>query len=205
MLRAAAAPATRAALARQCGGRRIHSNFPRIFDDMADEQGVSGDTEFMGSGDEFPQVGVIIQYVKDLSFENPTAPAVYQWQGQPQIDVQFNIGSATVGQEMHEVSLRIEVTARAAEGTAFKVDLLYAGLFAIRNLAEEQLQPFLLAEAPRILFPFARRVVADAVRDGGFPPLLLDPIDFATLYMQRQAQLQAEQTGGQAGDVTGQA
>jgi preprotein translocase subunit SecB len=173
---------------------------------MADEQGVSGETDFTGNGgDDLPQVGVILQYVKDLSFENPTAPAVYQWQGQPQIDVQFNIGTASVGQDMHEVSVRIEVTARATEGTAFKVDLLYAGLFAIRNLPDEQLQPFLLAEAPRILFPFARRIVADAVRDGGFPPLLLDPIDFATLYMQRQAQLQAEQTGGQAGDVTGQA
>ena len=172
---------------------------------MADEQGVSGETEFMGSSDDFPQVGVIMQYVKDLSFENPSAPAVYQWQGQPQIDVQFNIGTASVGVDMHEVSLRIEVTARANEGTAFKVDLLYAGLFAIRNLPEEQMQPFLLAEAPRILFPFARRVVADSVRDGGFPPLMLDPIDFATLYLQRQAQLQAEQTGGQAGDVTGQA
>jgi preprotein translocase subunit SecB len=192
-------------LARRGGGRRISQQFPRIFDDMADEQGVPGENEFIGGGDDFPQVGVVLQYVKDLSFENPSAPAAYQWQGQPQIDVQFNIGSGSVGQDMHEVSLRIEVTARATEGTAFKVDLLYAGLFAIRNLPEDQLQPFLLAEAPRILFPIARRVVADAVRDGGYPALLLDPIDFATLYMQRQAQLQAEQTGGQAGDVTGQA
>ena len=172
---------------------------------MADEQGTMGATEFSGSSEEFPQVGVISQYVKDLSFENPASPAVFQWQGQPQIDVQFNIGAQTVGEEVHEVALRIEVTARADQGTAFKVDLLYAGLFAIRNLPEEQMQPFLLAEAPRILFPFARRIIADAVRDGGFPPLMLDPIDFATLYMQRQAQLQAEQTGGQFGDVTGQA
>ena len=172
---------------------------------MADEQDAAGGTDFIGSTEDFPQVGVIQQYVKDLSFENPASPAVFQWQGQPQIDVQFNIGAHKVGDELHEVELRIEVTARANEGTAFKADLLYAGLFAIRNLPEEQLQPFLLAEAPRILFPFARRIIADAVRDGGFPPLLLDPIDFATLYMQRQAQLQAEQTGGQAGDQTGQA
>lgn len=172
---------------------------------MADDQGAMGGTEFTGTSEDFPQVGVIMQYVKDLSFENPAAPAVYQWQGQPQIDVQFNIGASVVGPELHEVGLKIEVTATAAEGTAFKVDLLFAGLFAIRNLPEEQLQPFLLAEAPRILFPFARRVIADAVRDGGFPPLMLDPIDFASLYMQRQAQLQAEQTGGQFGDVTGQA
>lgn len=172
---------------------------------MADEQGISGGSDFTSTSDDFPQVGVISQYVKDLSFENPAAPAVYQWQGQPQIDIQFNIGAATVGEEVHEVSLKIEVTARADQGTAFKVDVLYAGLFAIRNLPEEQLQPFLLAEAPRILFPFARRVISDAVRDGGFPPLMLDPIDFATLYMHRQAQVQAQETGGQAGDVTGQA
>jgi preprotein translocase subunit SecB len=177
---------------------------------MADEQDAMGEQDFNGAGggdgsDDFPQIGVISQYVKDLSFENPAAPAVFQWQGQPQIDVQFNIGAGMVGPDLHEVSLRIEVSANAAEGTAFKVDLLYAGLFGIRNLPEDQLQPFLLAEAPRILFPFARRVVADAIRDGGFPPLLLEPIDFATLYMQRQAQVQAEQTGGQAGDVTGQA
>ncbi|HEX8526277.1 protein-export chaperone SecB [Allosphingosinicella sp.] len=171
---------------------------------MADEQGEAGGSDFTSGGEDYPQVGVISQYVKDLSFENPSAPAVYQWQGQPQIDVQFNIGAQKVGDDVHEVAIRIEVTAAATEGTAFKADVLYAGLFAIRNLPEEQLQPFLLAEAPRILFPFARRVIADQVRDGGFPPLLLDPIDFATLYMQRQAQLQAQETGGQAGE-TGQA
>ena len=148
-----------------------------------------------------PQIGVISQYVKDLSFENPNTPAVFQWQGQPNIDVQFNIGAAQVGEDVHEVALRIEVTATSTEGTAFKVDMLYAGLFAIRGLPAEQMQPFLLAEAPRILFPFARRVVADQVRDGGFPPLLLDPIDFAALYMQRAAQIQAQETGGQAGDL----
>jgi preprotein translocase subunit SecB len=172
---------------------------------MADEQGEQRDIEFTGSEADFPQVGVISQYVKDLSFENPNAPAVFQWQSQPQIDVQFNIGAQKVADEIHEVALRIEVAAKAEEGTAFAVDCLYAGLFAIRNLPDEQLQPFLLAEAPRILFPFARQVVADSVRNGGFPPLLLDPIDFATLYMQRQAQIQAQETGGQAGDQTGQA
>jgi preprotein translocase subunit SecB len=148
---------------------------------------------------------VIAQYVKDLSFENPNAPAVYQWQGQPQMDVQFNIGSQLVGQELHEVVLKVEITAKATEGTAFQMELLYGGLFALRNLPAEQLQPFLLAEAPRILFPFARRIIAEATIDAGFPPLLLDPLDFASLYMQRAAQAQAEQTGGQAGDVTGQA
>ena len=173
---------------------------------MAEQEGANGSGEQpAAAGDNLPQVGVIAQYVKDLSFENPNAPAVYQWQGQPQMDVQFNIGSAPVGQDLHEVSLKVEITAKANEGTAFQLELLYAGLFALRNIPHEGLQPFLLAEAPRILFPFARRIIADATVDAGFPPLLLDPIDFAGLYMQRAAHQQAEATGGQAGDVTGQA
>jgi preprotein translocase subunit SecB len=173
---------------------------------MAEELGANGaGDQSVGAADNMPQVGVIAQYVKDLSFENPNAPAVYQWQGQPQMDVQFNIGSQNVGQDVHEVVLKVEVTAKANEGTAFQMELLYGGLFALRNVPEEQLQPFLLAEAPRILFPFARRIIAEATIDAGFPPLLLDPIDFAGLYMQRAAQQQAEESGGQVGDVTGQA
>lgn len=173
---------------------------------MAEEQGSSGAIDqAQGDAGNFPQVGVIAQYVKDLSFENPNAPAVYQWQSQPQMDVQFNIGSQPVGEDVHEVVLKIEITARANEGVAFQMEILYAGLFALRNIPEEQLNPFLLAEAPRILFPFARRIISDATVDAGFPPLLLDPIDFGGLYMQRAAQQQAEISGGQAGDVTGQA
>jgi preprotein translocase subunit SecB len=173
---------------------------------MAEQEGANGaDDQVFSGADTLPQVGVLAQYVKDLSFENPNAPAVYQWQSQPQMDVQFNIGTQNVGQEIHEVVLKVDITAQANEGVAFKMELLYGGLFALRNVPEDQLQPFLLAEAPRILFPFARRVIADAVIDGGFPPLLLDPIDFAGLYMQSAAQQQAEATGGQAGDVTGQA
>lgn len=143
--------------------------------------------------DTAPQAGVLSQYVKDLSFENPNAPAVYQWQGQPNIDVQFNIGSGQVGEDVHEVVLKIDVKATAADKTAFQVELSYAGLFALRNIPGDQLQPFLLAEAPRILFPFARRVLADSVRDGGFPPLMLEPIDFGQLYMAQAQQAESLQ------------
>ena len=173
---------------------------------MAEQEGANGGGEQpAGNGDNLPQVGVIAQYVKDFSFENPNAPSVYQWQSQPQMDVQFNIGSAPVGQDVHEVALKIDISAKHPEGTSFQIELVYAGLFALRNIPQEQLQPFLLAEAPRILFPFARRIISDATIDSGFPPLLLDPIDFAGLYMQRAAQQQAEGSGGVAGDVTGQA
>ncbi len=147
---------------------------------MADELQPNGE-------DTTPAVGLISQYVKDFSFENPNAPAVYQWQGQPQIDVQFNIGANQVADDVHEVVLKIDVRATSADQTAFAVELSYAGLFGLRNIPEEQVQPFLLAEGPRLIFPFARRVLADAVRDGGFPPLLLEPIDFGALYMQQAA------------------
>jgi preprotein translocase subunit SecB len=154
---------------------------------MADEIG----TEPLANGeDTSPQAGVLSQYVKDLSFENPNAPAVYQWQGQPQIDVQFNIASAQVGDDVYEVIVKIEVKAVAADKTAFQVELSYAGLFALRNIPDDQLQPFLLAEAPRILFPFARRVLADTVRDGGFPPLMLEPIDFGQLYVAQASEVE---------------
>jgi preprotein translocase subunit SecB len=148
--------------------------------------------------DTAPAVGVISQYVKDLSFENPNAPAVFQWAGQPQIDVQFNIGAGQVGEDAHEVVLKIDVRATAADQVAFQVELAYAGLFGVRNMPDDQLQPFLLAEAPRLMFPFARRVLADAIRDGGFAPLMLEPIDFAALYMQ-QAEAAAAASGTEAG------
>ena len=147
-----------------------------------------------------PQVGLIAQYVKDLSFENPNSPAVYQWQEQPQIDVQFNIGSQVVADDVYEVVLKTDAKATVGDKVAFQVELLYAGLFGIRNVPEDQIQPFLLAEAPRLLFPFARRVIADTTRDGNFPPLMLEPIDFGALYMQ-QLQQQAEAAGEPAGEA----
>jgi preprotein translocase subunit SecB len=159
---------------------------------MAEDEGSTGfiDPTAGTVPDNQPVVQMIAQYVKDLSFENPNSPAVYQWQSQPQINVGFNIGAQPVGEGVHEVALKIEVHATGDDKTAFRVELVYAGLFAIRNVPNEQVQPFLLAEAPRLLFPFARRVVADSVRDGNFPPLVLDPIDFGALYMQQAAQAQ---------------
>jgi preprotein translocase subunit SecB len=163
-------------------------------ENMADEADTITTTVNTGNGaDSAPQIALISQYVKDLSFENPNAPAVYQWQDQPQIDVQFNIGADKVGDEVLEVSLKIEVKAVAPQGTAFAVELVYAALFGMRNVPDDQVQPFMLAEAPRLIFPFARRVLADAIRDGGFPPLLLDPVDFVGLYRQNLANQASQQ------------
>ena len=152
----------------------------------------TGATEMLGNGqDNLPQVALIAQYVKDLSFENPSAPGIYQAPEQPQIDVQFNIGSQLAGEDVYEVALKIEIKATQGELTSYVVDLVYAGLFGIRNVPKEHIPVFLFAEAPRLLFPFARRVAADAIRDGNFPSLVLEPIDFGALYMQ-QAQQQQE-------------
>ena len=172
---------------------------------MAEDEGTGGEQQQANGNDTSPQVGFISQYVKDLSFENPNAPAVYQWQSQPKIEADFNIGASVLGEEFHEVTLRVEVRATTDGQTAFAVELLYAGLVGMRNVPEEQVQPFLLAEAPRILFPFARQIVSQTVQDGGFPPLLLEPIDFGGLYMQRVAQQLAEQGGLTASDTAGQA
>ena len=163
------------------------------------DDGIITGTEPLPNGaDTTPAAGLISQYVKDLSFENPNAPAIFQVQAAPQIDVQFNIGTAQVGEEVHEVVLRVEVRAETEGQVAFIVELTYAGIFGLRNIPEEHVQPFLLAEAPRLLFPFARRVLADAVRDGGFQPLLLEPIDFAAIYMQ-QSEARDQAAAGEIG------
>jgi len=167
---------------------------------MSDQaRGDDGQPQANGQ-DNAPTVGLISQYVKDLSFENPRAPAIYQSQTGPEIDVQFNIGANQVADEVHEVVLKIEVRAEVEGQAAFIVDLSYAGLFGLRNVPAEHVQPFLLAEAPRLIFPFARRVVADAIRDGGFPPLILEPIDFGALLQQQQL-AQAGQPQGVVGNA----
>ena len=147
---------------------------------------------------EAPQVASLAQYVKDLSVENPSAPQVYQWNEQPQLDVQFNIAVNKVADDVHEVVLKIDASARSAQGVQFVLDLSYAGIFGLRNIPEDQLAPFLLVEAPRLLFPFARQVVASATQDAGFPPLMLDPIDFASVYM---SQVEAAQAMADAGEL----
>ena len=159
---------------------------------MAEQQPISGGNGAGETGTE-TQVSILAQYIKDLSVENPSAPQVFQWQVQPTLDVQFNINVEKVADEVHEVALKIDVSARSENGVHFVVDLSYAGLFGFRNVPDEALPPFLLAEAPRLIFPFARQVVSDAVSNAGFPPLLLDPIDFASAYM---SQVEAAQQDG---------
>ena len=173
---------------------------------MAEEGDVLTNLDNSGAGangaDNQPTAAIITQYVKDLSVENPNAPDVYQWADQPKIDVQFNIGADAISDEVTEVVLKINISATGEQGPFYIVELDYCGLVGIRNVPEEQAHAFLFAEAPRILFPFARRVIADAVRDAGFPPLLVDPIAFNRLYAQQLSQRRADEGLGE-GEVPG--
>jgi preprotein translocase subunit SecB len=135
-----------------------------------------------------PQIGVLVQYVKDLSFENPNAPrSMTPSPQQPAINIQINVDATPMTETDVEVRLRFEGKAEAQGLLLFSFELIYCGVFRIQNIPAESMQPVVLIECPRLLFPFAREIVAAATRNGGFPPLMLDPVDFVALYRQRMA------------------
>jgi preprotein translocase subunit SecB len=138
-----------------------------------------------------PQLNVLAQYTKDLSFENPNAPASLAPQPQqPAINIQINVTANNLSENEFEVTLSVEGKAETGDKLMFRFELAYAGVFRIVNVPKENLHPLIMIECPRLLFPFAREIIATAVRDGGFPPLMLDPVDFVGLYrqnMERQA------------------
>lgn len=130
---------------------------------------------------------LVAQYVKDLSFENPNAPDIYLNEGTaPQIAVNVDVQATPVGAPDHyEVVLRFEVEATSGDRKAFLIELSFGGLYHLAGLPEEHIRPVLLVEGPRMLFPFARRILADLTRECGFPPLLIQPIDFLRLYNEK--------------------
>ena len=149
---------------------------------------------------QLPQLNVLGQYVKDFSFENPNAPqSLAPTQEQPQLNIQINIGVQAVAATDFEVTLKLEGKAESKGSALFVFDLTFCGVFRIQNIPQEHMQPMLMIECPRLLFPFAREIVANAVRNGGYAPLLLDPIDFVSLYHQR---LQQQQQQGQQPQFT---
>jgi len=134
------------------------------------------------------QLNVLGQYIKDLSFESPGAPDVLQSPPpNPQLQVTVNVTALGRAPEIFEVTLSLEVHAKSDTGVIYNVELLYGGLFRLRNIPQNMLQPVLFVDCATILFPYARRVLSDMTRDGGYPPLMLDPIDFARLYTQNLA------------------
>jgi preprotein translocase subunit SecB len=138
-----------------------------------------------------PQLTVVSQYIKDFSFENPNAPkSLAGRQDQPQIGIQINVGANPLSETDIEVVIKLDGKAEVGTTLLFRFELEFAGVFRIRNVPQESMNPVVLIECPRLLFPFAREIIATAVRNGGFPPLLLDPVDFVGLYRQKMAQQQ---------------
>ncbi len=146
------------------------------------------------TADQVPQLNVVAQYIKDFSFENPNAPKSLATGQQPQIGIQINVNAAPVSDTDIEVVLHLSGKAENAGSLLFSFDLAFGGVFRIRNVPQESLNAVVLIECPRLLFPFAREIIATTVRNGGFPPLLLDPVDFVALYRQKMEQLAAQQT-----------
>jgi preprotein translocase subunit SecB len=142
---------------------------------------------------QLPQLNVLGQYVKDFSFENPNAPrSLAPSQEQPQLNVQINVGVSQLAATDYEVTLKLEGKAESQGMVLFAFDLTFCGMFRIQNVPQEHVQPMVMIECPRLLFPFAREIVATAVRNGGYAPFLLDPVDFVSLYHQRLAQQQQQ-------------
>ena len=128
------------------------------------------------------------QYIKDLSFENPNAPRVLmEGSTQPDVEITVNVGAQLIDKNQYEVTLNLAARASSGETALFLVDLTYAGLVTPEGASTDEINPLIMIEAPRLLFPFARAIISDATRDGGYPPLLLDPVDFGALYQQQMA------------------
>lgn len=157
--------------------------------------GTSGPAETAGGQPAF-QARVVGQYIKDLSFENPNVGRLLQAPGDnPNLQVEVNVNAKSVGKDLYESAIEFKANATNKAGVIYDLEIIYAGLFKIENVPQQALEPFLLINCPLLLFPFLRRLAADLTREGGFPPLLLDPIDFGGLYVRRKQQAQQQAAG----------
>jgi preprotein translocase subunit SecB len=145
------------------------------------------------------QLIINFQYIKDLSFENPRLPrGPRQQQGQPSVDINVDVKAQALGPDAFEVILTINASAKQQDEALFLIELAYGAVVTVRNVPQEMLSPFVLVETPRLIFPFARAIIAETTRDGGFPPLMINPIDFADL-LRRKAAAAAGAAAGSAG------
>ncbi len=144
-----------------------------------------------------PVIRVLAQYARDLSFENPSAPdSLRAGLATPAIDLGIDVNARASGSDGFEVDLKLSAKATRDGDTMFIAELVYAGLFQLEDIPNEQVEPVLLIDCPRLLFPFARRLLAEMIREGGFPPLLIDPVDFGNLYANQMANREANGGGG---------
>ncbi len=176
---------------------------------MSDDTPGTGTAPQQGAADKtaspsaMPQVplAIVAQYLKDLSFENPRAPQVFATGTAPQSTAQVTIGTRPLGERAHEVTLNMRIEGKVKDDTAYMVEVSYAGVFAVGPVPNEVIEPLLMIEAPRLLFPFARAVAATATREGGFPQIMVNPIDFAAMYRARRP----EAAAGAGGPTNGSA
>ncbi len=157
---------------------------------MTDNQNGSDTTAVAPEGDAPAiQAQVVAQYIKDLSFENPNVEKLLTGPGDnPNMKLEVNVNARRMKEDLYESAIEFSAHATNQTGTIYQLEAVYAGIFQIKNIPEEALEPFLLINCPALLFPYLRRLASDLTREGGFPPLLLDPIDFASLYMRRKQQ-----------------
>jgi preprotein translocase subunit SecB len=178
-------------------GRGAHHPIPTIRDhSMADEKQkgapAAAPAAKPGNGAP-PSLNVLAQYIKDLSFENPHSPqSLRPRENAPEINININVNANPLSDTDFEVELKMEAKAGEGKDAMFNVELIYAGVFRLQNMPKEMMHPAVLIECPRMLFPFARQIISDATRNGGFPPLMIDPVDFAGLYQQRAAEEQVK-------------
>lgn len=139
------------------------------------------------------QAQVVAQFIKDLSFENPNVDKLLSGPGEnPNMKLEVNVNARRMNEDLYESAIDFTAHATNQTGTIYQLEVVYAGIFQIKNIPEEALEPFLLINCPALLFPYLRRLASDLTREGGFPPLLLDPIDFASLYMRRKQEGEAQ-------------
>jgi len=164
----------------------------------ADDQSKPAAAPAAGAAPHQMPLTIHFQFTKDLSFEAPAAPGIFSalQQTPPDINVDINVNATNIEKTTYEVSLEFRAECKTKDQVAFILELTYAGVFTL-NVPDEHIQPFLLIECPRLLFPFARNILADVSRDGGFPPVMLGPVDFAALF---QAKLQEAETAQKAAD-----
>jgi preprotein translocase subunit SecB len=156
---------------------------------MADDSNAANNTQANA-----PSMNLIGQYIRDLSFENPGAPgSILAGSGNPGFSVNINVAVKKQADDVYAVELTLNAKAERDKALLFNVELIYGGVFRLRNVPEEQVPPLLMIECPRLIFPFARQVLASVTQQGGFPPLMMDPVDFSQIYRQNLAALAAQQ------------
>ena len=160
----------------------------------AASQGAPGQA---ATGQAGPSLSALAQYIKDFSFENPNSPnSLRPRESSPNISININVAANGLSQTDYEVVLKLDAKAVSGEEVLFNVELLYGGIFRIQNVPEDALRAALFVECPRLLFPFARQIIGEATRNGGFPPLMIDPVDFVGLFQSKLAEEKA--AGGAA-------